>query len=687
MKKIFTLTIALTFSLLFNAQYYYLPAAGPGNPGGLNTDTEYPNGSGLPAGWATILTGSNSSPTWSSTETIPFSFNFNGNAVTQYKVSSTGVLTFSTTAASAPASSNATIPNAAVPDNSVMVWGISGSGANDNIVTKTFGSAGSKQHWIFFASYSDDSGNWTYWSIVLEEGSDKIYVVDQRHSGSASPTVTIGIQVDASTAVMVAGSPNISNLAGTDATDADNFYYEFIPGQISADNIEMSEILTPTIAGTGTNATISGTITNMGSNTVTSLDITWDDGSGINSETISGLSIASYGTYSFNHSTTLSIANASTYSLNICAEITGVTDADPSDNCLAHDISGLAFVPTRHVVIEEGTGTWCGWCPRGAVAMESVTSDASRENFIGIAVHNGDAMTITAYDNGANFSGYPGMNVNRKYLGESVSTTAMQSFYDQASAEPTNANVDVSGTYDQTTGDLTVEVTATFAAEINTDHRLSAVLLENGVTGSSYSQSNYYSGGGSGNMIMPNSGSMPGFNFSTAANPVPGSIMFYDHVARELYGGYSGQANSITLPATANSSQSYTFNSNVGNYDPNNLQVVGFLINSATGEIMNANKSYVFGVGMEEKSYNDIKLYPNPANDQATIAINGFKGDKINITVTNLLGEVVLDDVFYNMNGNVSAYNIDLNSIRNGIYSVNLRGENLFVAKKLQVVK
>ncbi len=56
MKKIFTLTIALTFSLIFNAQYYYLPAAGPGNPGGLNTDTEYPNGSGLPAGWATILT-------------------------------------------------------------------------------------------------------------------------------------------------------------------------------------------------------------------------------------------------------------------------------------------------------------------------------------------------------------------------------------------------------------------------------------------------------------------------------------------------------------------------------------------------------------------------------------------------------------------------------------------------------
>ena len=102
---------------------------------------------------------------------------------------------------------------------------------------------------------------------------------------------------------------------------------------------------------------------------------------------------------------------------------------------------------------------------------------------------------------------------------------------------------------------------------------------------------------------------------------------------------------------------------------------------------MNANKANVFGVGFEERSYNEVKLYPNPANEQATIAINGYKGDVINITVTNLLGEVVLDDVFYNINSSVSSYNIDLNSLRNGIYSVNLRGENLFIAKKLQVVR
>ena len=69
MKKFTLLTICLLGLVSFNfSQYYYIPASTPGNPGGLNTDSEYPNGSGLPAGWSVILGPSNSSPTWSTVE-------------------------------------------------------------------------------------------------------------------------------------------------------------------------------------------------------------------------------------------------------------------------------------------------------------------------------------------------------------------------------------------------------------------------------------------------------------------------------------------------------------------------------------------------------------------------------------------------------------------------------------------
>ena len=186
------------------------------------------------------MTGNNASPTWSAIQTLPFSFDFNGTAVTDYKVSSSGVLTFTTAAATAPAYTNAAIPNANIPDNSVLLWGLAGTGANDEIVTQTLEQRVLDN--IGFSSY-DGGGSWSYWSIVLEEGSNKIYLVDQRHGTTAAPALTAGIQINATEAYSVAGSPSLSNLAAQDPTDADNYYYEFIQGTLPGDNIEMTSLL------------------------------------------------------------------------------------------------------------------------------------------------------------------------------------------------------------------------------------------------------------------------------------------------------------------------------------------------------------------------------------------------------------------------------------------------------------
>ena len=51
------------------------------------------------------------------------------------------------------------------------------------------------------------------------------------------------------------------------------------------------------------------------------------------------------------------------------------------------------------VVGEEATGTWCGWCPRGAVALNWMDHDYEGY-WQGIAVHNGDPMSDADYDNG-----------------------------------------------------------------------------------------------------------------------------------------------------------------------------------------------------------------------------------------------------------------------------------------------
>ena len=235
MKKLITsIVVCLFFANVAFAQYYYLPHLTTNqNPGGLNSDPEVPFGSPtLPADWVQINTSpTNTTPVWSPDQTIPFAFSFNGNPVTQYKVSSSAILTFDiATALSAPTYTKAALPNAAIPDNSVCIWGLASLGTNDNILTKVFGTAPNRQLWIQFSSYGygtvASSGTiYTYWSIVLEETTNHIYIVDQRTGGYAGTNkVSAGIQINATTATSITGSPNLSSIAGSDASPANNVY-------------------------------------------------------------------------------------------------------------------------------------------------------------------------------------------------------------------------------------------------------------------------------------------------------------------------------------------------------------------------------------------------------------------------------------------------------------------------------
>ena len=238
MSKVFYLFVFLNFYTIAFGQAGYVieHTNNNANPGGLNTDSEYPVASGLSTTWTSISSPNASTPQWSSINAIPFSFDFSGSPVTHYKVSTSGVLTFDTAASIPPSYTKGILPNNGIPDKSVCVWGLAAPGVNDIIVQKTFGSSPNRQHWVLFSSFDVDvySSCYTYWSIVLEETSNKIYVVDQRNS-CTSASFSIGIQVNSSTAYTVAGSPSVQPLASTNFSPVDNHYYEFIPCHWSED--------------------------------------------------------------------------------------------------------------------------------------------------------------------------------------------------------------------------------------------------------------------------------------------------------------------------------------------------------------------------------------------------------------------------------------------------------------------
>jgi hypothetical protein len=91
-------------------------------------------------------------------------------------------------------------------------------------------------------------------------------------------------------------------------------------------------------------------------------------------------------------------------------------------------------------------------------------------------------------------------------------------------------------------------------------------------------------------------------------------------------------------------------------------------------------------VGIEESSNVSSKVFPNPAENSATIELQGVEGENIKFELYNILGEIVFKGN-YKPTSNFDNYNIDLTSINNGIYNLVLKNGKSLSTKKLQIVK
>lgn len=67
-------------------------------------------------------------------------------------------------------------------------------------------------------------------------------------------------------------------------------------------------------------------------------------------------------------------------------------------------------VPVHQTLVEEFTGTWCGWCTRGYAALEYIKENYPE--FVVAAYHNNDPMQVTT-NYPASISGFPSAALNR----------------------------------------------------------------------------------------------------------------------------------------------------------------------------------------------------------------------------------------------------------------------------------
>lgn len=277
---------------------------------------------------------------------------------------------------------------------------------------------------------------------------------------------------------------------------------------------------------------------------------------------------------------------------------------------VAETTTMLPFVDTvpKHLsLVEEYTGTWCGWCPRGFVAMEEMSR--LYPDFPGIAYHNGDPMAMKDGDPNM-VSGYPSSYVNRisevdPYYANG-NDFAMPEYWESCNEEFTPVAIEIEAEYDDDTDLVNIKTTLNWVAipeKVETNnYRLEYVLVADGLTGSGsgWTQSNYFAGYSQGTPYLLE-------EFAAATSSVTGLV--FNDVAI-LTSGIKGIDGSIPEISTETPTvHEYSFDAtqalNTSNklipYHKDMLKVVGFILYGANkGKVLNAAKCKVAYYGNDK---------------------------------------------------------------------------------------
>ena len=163
----------------------------------------------------------------------------------------------------------------------------------------------------------------------------------------------------------------------------------------------------------------------------------------------------------------------------------------------------LNTVPKKRTLLEEYTGTWCGWCPRGFVGLEKL-AEFYPDEYVLVSYHNGDDMEIMDYslfpspvsgfpdawmDRDVELDAYYGLVYGAKEFGIADDLAARNKDFGQA-----DINLATTLNDDQTA--VTIDADVTFPYDLTDgNYAVEYILVADGLTDESWGQSNYYANG------------------------------------------------------------------------------------------------------------------------------------------------------------------------------------------------
>lgn len=452
-----------------------------------------------------------------------------------------------------------------------------------------------------------------------------------------------------------------------------------------ARQIKLTSLNVPEFNVVNLQNTIKGTFLSTSAEVIKTAEINWRlDGGAWQTSTITGLNVMYNQMVEFTHPIKFTLPDPKKHNLEVMiSKVNGEADDNATDNQLETPVYGQTSLLPKHVVVEEFSGAWCGWCPVGHVLLKALLEEDP--NVHGVVVHNQDAMTIAdgpKLEQGVGIGGFPSMVVDRTILeGEfSLPLNNYTTLIDKARTRlddvvPAEVFIE-KAEINRETGDISIDVQAKLYGEYDGRLRFNAYIVEDSVdgTGDGWDQHNYTSN------IAQIAPGLPNPNYQK------GDLLKgykHMHVLRAFLEGVWGAQGSFPS-GSVQAGETYTHNFThtlEAGQDWKNVYVIVTVAKYNTTDmtkrnILNASKSDLMVVGIDEKNMlaKSLQVYPNPTNGVLNINYNGR--NSVKATVTNALGQNVgLYDV-------IGATTIDLTSMTAGVYVLNFNdGVNTYTHK------
>lgn len=372
---------------------------------------------------------------------------------------------------------------------------------------------------------------------------------------------------------------------------------------------------------------------------------------------------------------------AGSYPVTIRVNKVNGTDNQTSNSSLASMLFIYPYLPERIPLMEEYTGTWCGWCPRGIVGMERMT-EAYPEKFVYAAYHRDKDPMNTVDELATPYAGAPSGYLDRVMavdpyngLSETYVASAIEGIgkaWNERRNAVTTGQISAMATWtDESHRAISVKSSTLFVRDYDSPRfKIAYLLVADGLHGDGveWVQSNYFSG-----------------DKAYADMDLIEFVNRPDHITDMVYDGVVVMSSPLTgvdgsLPENIAMEVPMTHHfefipDDATNYlgdtlpiDKERLRVIACIVDSISGEIVNCAQSDV---------YDEAAIGMTPADDivisksgRSVIVTNN--GAFMSASLATLSGITVC-----HAEGNSE---ISLTAPANGIYILNANGKCVKIA-------